>query len=98
MALKEKAWDWEAYLALGEASQEKHELVQGRLLAMAGAGRAHNLGLPSRKAYLLLDSRERRAEGYFREGEAWVYGELAEVALACPPVRFSLDEVYGGVL
>lgn len=56
------------------------------------------LKLPSLKAYLLLDSRERRAEGYFRQGEAWVYRELEEVDLACPPVRFSLNEVYEGVL
>lgn len=176
MALREKAWNLEAYLTLEEASQEKHELVQGRLLAMAEAGREHNrlltrlllrlapaalkagceayvadmrlrvgedvfypdlmvvcepssdpryeerpcliveilsesteamdrgrklrsyLGLPSLKAYLLLDSRERRAEGYFREGEAWVYREWGVVDLACPPARLSLDEVYEGVL
>ncbi len=176
MALRREALDLEAYLALEEAAQEKHELVRGQMVAMAGAGREHNrlltrlflriapaalqagceayvadmrlrvgeevfypdlmvvcqpsadpryeehpclvveilsesteamdrgrklkayLKLPSLKAYLLLDSRERRAEGYFREGEAWVYRELTEVDLACPPVRFFLDEMYEGVL
>ncbi len=53
---------------------------------------------PFLKAYLLLDSRERRGEGYFREGEVWVYREWSVVDLACPPVRLSLDEVYEGVL
>uniref|UniRef100_A0A7C2GGZ0 Uma2 family endonuclease n=1 Tax=Thermus islandicus TaxID=540988 RepID=A0A7C2GGZ0_9DEIN len=176
MALKGKAWNWEAYLVLEETSQEKINLVQGGLLAMAGAGRKESrlltrlllllapaclearceayvadmrlkvgedvfyrdlivvcepssdpryeehpclvveilsksteamnrgrklrsyLRLPSLKVYLLLDSRERRVEGHFQEGESWVYRELAEVALACPPVRFSLGEVYEGVL
>lgn len=29
--------------------------------------------IPSLQAYLLVDSRERRVEGYFRQGEGWLY-------------------------
>ena len=56
--------------------------------------------LPSLQGYLLVDSREKRVEGYFRQGEGWFYrlweGEgVAEVP--CLGTRLSLEAVYEGV-
>ena len=56
--------------------------------------------IPSLQAYLLVDSRERRGEGYFRQGEGWLYrlweGE-GEVEVACLEARFSVSALYEGV-
>ena len=47
-----------------------------------------------------MDSRERRVEGYFRQGEGWLYrlweGE-GEVEVACLEARFSVSALYEGV-
>ncbi len=56
--------------------------------------------LPSLQGYLLVDSRERRVEGYFRQGGGWLYrlweGE-GEVEVPCLETRFPLEAVYEGV-
>ena len=56
--------------------------------------------IPSLQAYLLVDSRERRVEGYFRQGEGWLYrlweGE-GEVEVPCLEACFPLAVIYEGV-
>lgn len=56
--------------------------------------------MPSLQGYLLVDSRERRVEGYFRQGEGWLYrlweGE-GEVEVPCLGTRLSLEAIYEGV-
>ncbi len=56
--------------------------------------------LPSLQGYLLVDSRERRVEGYFRQGGGWLYrlweGE-GEVEVPCLEARFPLEAIYEGV-
>jgi hypothetical protein len=90
MALKGKAWDWEVYPVLEKASRGGHEPVPKPLGAMNRRRRLRPcLGLTSHTSPLFLDGRGATGEGHFGEGEVWV---------ACPPVRFSLDEVYEGVL
>lgn len=56
--------------------------------------------MPSLQGYLLVDSREKRVEGYFRQGEGWLYrlweGEgMAEVP--CLGTGLSLEAIYEGV-
>ncbi|GAB5602061.1 Uma2 family endonuclease [Thermus sp. FJN-A] len=55
--------------------------------------------IPSLEAYLLVDSRERRVEGYFRQGEGWLYRlwEEGEVEVPCLEARFPLSALYEGV-
>lgn len=56
--------------------------------------------LPSLQGYLLVDSRERRVEGYFRQGGSWLYrlweGE-GEVEVPCLGAGLSLEAIYEGV-
>ena len=56
--------------------------------------------LPSLQGYLLVDSRERRVEGYFRHGEGWLYrlweGE-GVVEVPCLGGELSLEAIYEGV-
>jgi Uma2 family endonuclease len=56
--------------------------------------------LPSLQGYLLVDSRERRVEGYFRQGEVWLYrlweGE-GVVEVPCLGVGLNLEAIYEGV-
>ncbi|WP_041436195.1 Uma2 family endonuclease [Thermus oshimai] len=56
--------------------------------------------LPSLQGYLLVDSRERRVEGYFRQGEGWLYrlweGE-GVVEVPCLGAELSLEAIYEGV-
>jgi Uma2 family endonuclease len=56
--------------------------------------------LPSLQGYLLVDSRERRVEGYFRQGEVWLYrlweGE-GMVEVPCLGVGLNLEAIYEGV-
>ncbi|PZA09006.1 Uma2 family endonuclease [Meiothermus sp. Pnk-1] len=60
----------------------------------------HYRRIPSLEAYLLVDSRVRRAEGYYRQGEQWLYTEVVgagEVRVPCPSLRLSLEEIYEGI-
>lgn len=60
----------------------------------------HYRGIPSLQAYILVDSRARRVEGYYRQGEQWLYTDavgMGEISLPCPPLRLTLDEVYEGM-
>lgn len=60
----------------------------------------HYRRIPSVQAYLLVDSRARRVEGYYRQGEQWLYTDalgMGEVSVPCPPLRLSLDEIYEGL-
>ena len=56
--------------------------------------------IPSLQAYLLVDSRERLVDGYFRQGECWLYRLWEwewEVEVACLEARFSVSALYEGV-
>ncbi len=56
--------------------------------------------IPSLEAYLLVDARARRVEGYFRQGEGWLYRlweEEGEVEVPCLGARLSLFALYEGV-
>ncbi|TBH17413.1 Uma2 family endonuclease, partial [Thermus thermamylovorans] len=58
--------------------------------------------IPSLQGYLLVDSRTRRVEGYFRGAEGWLYrvfeGEEVEVEVPCLGVGIALEEIYREVL
>ncbi|WP_105317488.1 Uma2 family endonuclease [Thermus tenuipuniceus] len=56
--------------------------------------------IPSLQAYLLVDSRARRVEGYFRTPEGWLYRvwEEGEVEVPCLGVGIALEEIYREVL
>jgi Uma2 family endonuclease len=43
LAYKEKLYTTEEYLAFERTSDEKHEFIDGEIIAMAGASRKHNL-------------------------------------------------------
>ncbi|RYM33232.1 Uma2 family endonuclease [Meiothermus sp. PNK-Is4] len=61
---------------------------------------AHYRRIPSLEAYLLVDSRVRRAEGYYRQGEQWLYAEAVgagEVRVPCLEVKLGLEEIYQGL-
>lgn len=55
--------------------------------------------IPSLQAYLLVESRARRVEGYFRTPEGWLYRvwEEGEVEVPCPKARLPLGALYEGV-
>lgn len=54
--------------------------------------------LPSLQGYLLVDSRERRVEDYFRQEEGWLYRLWeGEVEVPCLGVGISLEAIYEGV-
>jgi Uma2 family endonuclease len=54
----------EEYLAFERASQTKHELIDGRIVAMAGASEAHSLIQSAVNAQLYLQTRGRRCFVY----------------------------------
>jgi len=56
--------------------------------------------IPSLQGYLLVDSRTRRVEGYFRGAEGWLYRvfEGGEVEVPCLGVGIALEEIYREVL
>lgn len=43
LALAEKKYTPEEYLAFEREAEEKHEFIDGEIIAMAGASREHNL-------------------------------------------------------
>lgn len=56
--------------------------------------------IPSLRAYVLVDSLSRRVEAYYREGQHWLYLDVAgegSVPIPCPEMSLNLDEIYEGV-
>ncbi|MBO1437622.1 Uma2 family endonuclease [Meiothermus sp. CFH 77666] len=56
--------------------------------------------IPSLRAYVLIDSLSRRVEAYYREGQHWLYLDVAgegSVPIPCPEMSLNLDEIYEGV-
>jgi Uma2 family endonuclease len=56
--------------------------------------------LASLKAYLLVDSESRRVEGYYRDGDGWLYRlveEEGEVPFPCPQLSLGLNEIYANL-
>ncbi|HEU4743573.1 MAG TPA: Uma2 family endonuclease, partial [Meiothermus sp.] len=56
--------------------------------------------IPSLEAYIPVDSRACRVEGYYRQDQQWLYTDavgMGEAALPCPPMSLMLDEIYEGM-
>lgn len=56
-------------------------------------------GLSTLQAYLLVDARRRRVEGYYRQNEQWLYQDIqgaGEFEVPCLGLSLSLDAVYEG--
>jgi Uma2 family endonuclease len=56
-------------------------------------------GLSTLRAYLLVDARLRRVEGYYRQSEQWLYQDIqgeGEFEVPCLGLSLTLEAVYEG--
>lgn len=87
--------------AMAGASDRHNGVVMNLAARLLQAARGKGCRVyASVQAYLRVDSRARRVEGYYRQGEQWLYTDalgMGEVSVPCPPLRLSLDEIYEGL-
>jgi Uma2 family endonuclease len=86
----------EQYLALERKSDTKHEYDRGRIIAMAGASREHNLIVLNLGSELRNLLRDRECEAYTGDMRVRVEAGLyvyPDVAVACGEPRFEGGEV-----
>jgi Uma2 family endonuclease len=67
LATAEKLYTEEEYLAFEREASDKHELIDGEIVAMAGATREHNLISGNVFANLHLNLRGRKFEAYIND-------------------------------
>ena len=86
----------EQYLAIERKSEVKHEYDRGRIIAMAGASREHNLIALNVGGSLNIQLRERPCEAYQADmrvkvdGDRYVY---PDVVVACGDPQFEDDQL-----
>ncbi len=90
----------EEYLALERNAEYKSEYVNGRIYAMTGASREHNLiaGNVHEYEYVLIAQDKVRVEHYRRDGEQWVLTEISDpegvLPLSSLECELPLREIY----
>ena len=87
-------WDGAAYLAFERESQNaKHELINGAIVAMSGASRAHNLIAANVGTLLNMQLRERNCEVYIADMRVQVQPDATytypDVVVVCGEPQFA---------
>lgn len=95
VATVEKIYTLEEYLAFEREAEEKHEYVDGEIIAMAGASREHNLIGGNIFANLHLGLRGKNCESYANDMRVRMrnrrYG-YPDVVVVCGAPQFDDDE------
>ena len=95
LATIEKLYTDEEYLAFERQAAEKHELIDGEIVAMAGASREHNLIGGNVFANFHIQLRGRNCESYINDMRVRMkkgrYG-YPDVVVVCGEPQFADDE------
>jgi Uma2 family endonuclease len=95
LAYTDKLFTVEEYLVLERQADEKHEYVNGQIIAMAGASRRHNLICGSIGTELRFQLKGKNCETYFSDMRVRMknnrYG-YPDVVVVCGEPQFADDE------
>ena len=95
LATKEKFYTDEEYLAFEREAEEKHELIDGEIVAMAGASREHNLISGNIFAGIHFRLRESACETYMNDMRLRMRKgrySYPDVIVVCDEPQFADDE------
>ncbi|MGI8494809.1 MAG: Uma2 family endonuclease [Pyrinomonadaceae bacterium] len=95
LAVKPKIYTAEEYLVIERGAEEKHEFIDGEIVAMAGASREHNLISGNIFAALHSGLRGKNCESYINDMRVRMrknrYG-YPDVVVICGEPQFADDE------
>ena len=95
LATVEKIYTDEEYLAFEREAEEKHELIDGEIVAMAGATRRHNLISTNTTIALGVQLRGRNCEAYANDMRVRMRKSrysYPDVVIVCGEPNFADDE------
>lgn len=96
VALPQKRWTVEEYLAFEASSEEKHEFIDGEIYSMSGASRAHNLICLNTGTVFNNQLENRPCEAYANEMRVrirqrnYLYPDLA---IVCGEAEIEIDQL-----
>lgn len=95
LGLTDKLYTVEEYLAFERAAEEKHEYIDGRIIAMAGGNRKHNLITANVAAELRFQLKGQNCETYINDMRTRTQGNsysYPDVVVVCGEPKFADNE------